>query len=82
VTDLTPSFPSTHPLATTLLADTILMRLCTAHTFLCIKSVMGPEAFFGFLNPEDGTGRFFRNVGKKFHYLLCNNPEERSSQVY
>jgi hypothetical protein len=43
---------------------------------------MGPEAFFGFLNPEDGTGRFFRNVGKKFHYLLCNNPEERSSQVY
>jgi hypothetical protein len=37
---------------------------------------------FGFLNPEDWTGRFFRNVSSKSHYLLCNNPEERSSQVY
>jgi hypothetical protein len=37
---------------------------------------------FGFLNPENWTDRFFRNVGKKFHYLLRNNPEQLSSQVY
>jgi hypothetical protein len=29
----------------------------------------------------DGTSRLSRNVGKKLHYSLRNNPEERSSHL-
>jgi hypothetical protein len=31
------------------------------------------------LSLEDGTDKLYRNVGN-YHYLLCNSPEERSSQ--
>jgi len=31
------------------------------------------------LTPEDGTNRWSRNVGKNYHYYLCNDPEEWSS---
>jgi hypothetical protein len=43
--------------------------------------VKNPRIIFGFLTPEDGTDRLSRNVGKNYHYSLCNNPEERSSQT-
>ena len=33
---------------------------------------------FGFFNPEDGTDKSSRNVGKNYHYSLRNNPEECS----
>jgi len=33
------------------------------------------------LSPEDGTDRLSRNVGKKYHLSLRNNPETRSSRV-
>jgi len=36
----------------------------------------------GFLNPEHGTDRLSRNVGKKLPYSLRNNPEESSSQQF
>ena len=36
---------------------------------------------FGFLTPEDGTDRLSRNVGKKYHYSLRNNTEERISHL-
>ena len=35
----------------------------------------------GFLNPEDATDRLYRNVGKKYHYLPRNNPEECCSKI-
>jgi hypothetical protein len=73
---------SNEPLATTLLADTILPRLFTAYTFPYVNPSWDQKLSFGFLDPENCTDRFFRNVGKKFHYLLCNNPEQLSSQVY
>ena len=34
-----------------------------------------------FLNPEDGTDRLSRNVGKNYHYSLPNNPQEGGSQL-
>jgi len=36
---------------------------------------------FGFLTPEDGTDRLSRIVGKKYHYSLRNNTEERISHL-
>jgi len=51
VTDLTTTLPSTQPLATNLLADTILLRLFTAHTLPYMDSVMEPGVFFGVLEP-------------------------------
>jgi hypothetical protein len=61
---LTPTLPSVQPLATTLLADTI--PIYNAHTLSCINFVFRATGFhFDSLNPEDGTGRLYRNVGKK-----------------
>ena len=37
------------------------------------------EFLFGFLNPEGGTVRLSRNVGKNYCSSLHNNPAERSS---
>jgi len=51
VTDLTTTLPSIQTFATNLLADTILLRLFTAHTLPYINSVMEPEAFFWVLAP-------------------------------
>jgi hypothetical protein len=79
VTTLATTLHSIQPLATTLFADTILLKLFTVHTFLYINSVLGLEAFFGFLNPEDGTDRLSWNFGKKLPLLAAYNPEECSS---
>jgi len=41
----------------------------------------GFKNWIEFLNPEDGTDRLSRNVGKKSPLLAANNSEERSSQL-
>jgi hypothetical protein len=35
----------------------------------------------GFFTPEFGTDKLSRNVGKNYHYLLRNSPEEHSSYL-
>jgi len=52
-----------------LLADIILLRFFAAHTLPYKNSVLGLQDFFGLLNPEDGTNRLPRNVGKKLPLL-------------
>jgi len=47
---LTTTLPSIQTLATTL-ADTILVRLFAGHTFPCINSILGLQAFFWILEP-------------------------------
>jgi hypothetical protein len=46
LTILTTNLPSIQPLATSLLADTMLLRLITAHTLPYSISVLGLEALF------------------------------------
>jgi len=46
---LTTTLPSVQPLATTLLVDTTLLRILTAHTLPYINSVLG--LFFWILEP-------------------------------
>lgn len=43
---------STQQHATSLLADTTILRLCTAHTLPYINSVLGLRAFFWILEPQ------------------------------
>jgi len=59
---LTTTLPSIQPLATTLMAGTIL--LFTAHTLPYTNPVLGYKFPFGFSNPEDGTDMLSRNVRK------------------
>jgi hypothetical protein len=40
----------------------------------------GRRCQYGLLTPKDGTRWLSRNVGKNYHFLSRNNPEERSSQ--
>ena len=54
---LTTTLPSTQPLATTVLADTILLRVFMVHTVPYINFVWGYRLSFEFLNPEDGNDR-------------------------
>jgi hypothetical protein len=44
-------YPPSQPLASTLLADTTLLRLFTTHTLLYINSILGQRAFFWILEP-------------------------------
>jgi hypothetical protein len=56
-----------HSLATTLMYDTFLLRhFHRPHSFL-----HGHKLPLGFLNPEDGTDRLSRNVGKKSPLLAA-----------
>jgi hypothetical protein len=57
VAALTTTLPSIHPLATTLLADTILLRVFMVQTVPYINFVWGYRLSFGFLNPEDRNDR-------------------------
>jgi hypothetical protein len=50
---LTTTLPTIQPLGTSLLADTILLRVFTVHTVPYINFVWGYRPSFGFLNPED-----------------------------
>jgi len=59
----------------------MLLRLFTAHTPPYTKSVLGQQAFFGFLNPEDGADRLSDMSVRNYHCSLRNNPDERSSQL-
>jgi len=43
------------------------------------KNLSVPSCFF---TAEEGTNRLFQNVGKNYHYSLCNDPEKRSSQCF
>jgi hypothetical protein len=54
---LTTTLSSIQPLATTLLADTVLLRVFTVHTVPYINFVWGYRLSFEFLNPEDGNNR-------------------------
>jgi len=68
---LTTTLPSIHPLATTLLADTKLMRLFTAHTLPYVTPYWGSRLSFGFFNPEEVTDRLSQNIGKKLPLLAA-----------
>ena len=46
VTELTTKLTSIQPLATTLLSDTMLLTLFTAHTLLYTNSILGLQALF------------------------------------
>ena len=61
----------TLPLVPSLGAETALLSFFTAHTFPCINSVWSNRLHFGFLNPENGTVRLYRNVGKKLTATGC-----------
>jgi hypothetical protein len=54
---LTTTLPSIQPLATTLLADIVLLRVFTVHAVPYINFVWGYRLSFEFLNPEDGNDR-------------------------
>ena len=43
------------------------------------ENLLVPPWFF---TPEEGTNRLFQNIGKNYHYSLCNNPEKQSSQCF
>ena len=62
---------SIQSLATTLVADTTLLRFFTVHKYSSLyKFRIGATGFlFGFLNPEDGTDSLPRNVDKKLPLL-------------
>ena len=51
VTVLTTKLASIQPLATTLWADTMLLRLFTTHTLPYTKSILGLQSFFFILEP-------------------------------
>jgi hypothetical protein len=57
VAALTTTLPSIQPLATTLLANTILLRIFMVQTVPYINFVWGYRLSFGFLNPEDRNDR-------------------------
>lgn len=74
--------PPSLPPASTLLAGTKLLRLITARTLPDIKSALGFPAFFSDSWPltMGPIGCPETLVGNYYH-LLCNNTEERSSQL-
>jgi hypothetical protein len=55
------------PFATTLLADTLLLR----HFYRSHSSLYGNRLSFGCFNPENATARLSRNVGKKLPSLTA-----------
>jgi len=42
----------------------------------------GQDSGIRFLTLEDGADRMSRNVGKNYHYPLCNSPEECKSHAH
>jgi len=49
--------------------------------YYAASGVSLPAFFLDFMTLEDGTDRLSRNVGKNYHYTLCNNPEELRSRL-
>jgi len=75
--------PSLLPPTSTLLAGTTLLMLITAQALPSINPVLRFPAFF-----LDSWPLKMRPIGcpetseRNYHYLLRNNPEERSSQTF
>jgi hypothetical protein len=68
---LTTTLPSIQILATTPLADTILVRLFTGHTFPYISSILGLQAFSWILEPWGWDRKVVWNVSKKLPLLAA-----------
>jgi len=66
-----PHSPPSQPLASTLLADTMLLRLFTAHTLPYTTPYWDNTLSFGLLSPEDRTDRLSCNTGKKLPLLAA-----------
>lgn len=73
--------PPSQPLASTLLADTKLLKLITAQPF-CIQTPYGlvwAGSLFGFFSFEDGTVGGPEVSLRNYHFSMHNNPEQGSS---
>jgi len=79
---LTTPLPAIQPLATILLADTMLLRhFHCPHTSLYNFCFGGYRLSFGFLNPKDGTDRLPETSVRNYQHALRKNPEDCSSQL-
>ena len=66
-----PHFLPSQPLASTLLADTTLLRLFISHTLPYINPVLGQKAFFWILEPWRWDQWVVLNTGKKLPLLAA-----------